>query len=42
MNQVAAMPSNAGTIWADVNQWASKVARDLRVALDKAKKKADK
>ena len=42
MNQVGAMPSNSNMIWADVNQWASKVARDLRVALDKAKKKADK
>jgi hypothetical protein len=42
MNQVAAMPSTSATIWADVNQWASKVAYDLRVALDRAKKKADK
>ena len=42
MYQVGAMPSNSATIWAEVDMWASDVARDLRVALDKAKKKAGK
>jgi hypothetical protein len=42
MYQVSSTPATDNTIWADVGMWASDVARDLRVALDKARKKADK
>ena len=42
MNQVGAMPTTSNIIWNNVDMWASKVARDLRVALDKASKKAGK
>lgn len=40
--ELSTMPANSATVWADVEMWASQVARDLRVALDKARKKADK
>ncbi len=39
---VSSVPANSATVWADVQVWATNVARDLRVALDKAQNKARK
>lgn len=38
--EVNHQPANAATVWADVKRWAADVGRDLRVALDKARKQA--
>jgi len=35
-------PANSATVWSDVERWAREQAQDLRQALEKAKKKADK
>jgi hypothetical protein len=40
--EVSRLPANSATIWADVKRWSADVGRDLRVALDKAKKTAQK
>jgi hypothetical protein len=40
--QINSAPANSATVWADVEMWATSVARDLRVALEKAHKKASK
>ena len=40
MNQVNAAPVNEASVWNDVKQWAGDEARELRQALEKAKKKA--
>jgi hypothetical protein len=40
--EVSRLPANSATIWADVKRWSADVGRDLRVALDKAKKAAQK
>jgi hypothetical protein len=40
MRGVNPAPANAATVWADVERWAREQARDLRKALEKAKKKA--
>ena len=42
MRGVNPAPATSATVWNDVRVWAASVARDLRVALDKAKKKAEK
>jgi hypothetical protein len=39
---VGGAPMNSATIWNDVKNWSTTTARDLRVALDKAMKKAKK
>jgi hypothetical protein len=39
---VGGAPMNEATIWNDVKNWATVVARELRTALDKAQKKAGK
>jgi len=42
MYDVSSAPANSATIMNDVKIWATTVARDLRVALEKAHKKASK
>jgi hypothetical protein len=39
---VGGAPMNSATIWNDIKNWSTTTARDLRVALDKAMKKANK
>ena len=36
------IPVNANTVWSEVELWTRSVARDLRQAIDKAKKEAEK
>lgn len=40
--EVSRLPANSATIWADVKSWSADVGRGFRVALDKAKKAAQK
>jgi len=42
MYDVSKAPTNAATVWNDVERWAREEARTLRNALEKAKKKAEK
>jgi hypothetical protein len=42
MHDINTVPANAASVWNDVEIWARSVARDLRVALEKAHKKASK
>jgi hypothetical protein len=42
MHDISTVPANAASVWNDVEIWARSVARDLRVALEKAHKKASK
>lgn len=42
MNQVNASPTNAATVWADVERWARDQAQTLRKELDKLAKKPKK
>ena len=42
MYDVSSAPANSATIINDIERWAQSVARDLRVALEKAHKKATK
>jgi hypothetical protein len=42
MRGVNAAPANSATVWMDVERWARDRAQDLRKALEKAKKKAEK
>jgi hypothetical protein len=35
-------PANSATVWSDVERWAREQAQDLRQALEKAKKQAEK
>jgi len=35
-------PMTSATVYADIQRWSSEVARELRIALDKARKKAGK
>jgi hypothetical protein len=42
MYDVSSAPANSATIMNDIERWAQSVARDLRVALEKARKKATK
>jgi hypothetical protein len=42
MRGVNTAPANSATVWADVQRWAREQAQDLRKALEKAKKKAEK
>jgi hypothetical protein len=42
MHDLNTVPANAASVWNDVEIWARSVARDLRVALEKAYKKASK
>jgi len=42
MYDINAAPANSATVWADIEMWATSVARDLRKALEKAHKKASK
>ncbi len=39
---VNTIPANSATVWAEVDKWATEMARDLRKALEKAHKKASK
>jgi hypothetical protein len=40
--EVSVVPTNAATVWNEVERWARDVARDLRKALEKGHKKAEK
>ena len=42
MRGVNTAPANSATVWAEVERWAREQAQDLRQALEKAKKKAEK
>ena len=42
MRGVNTAPANSATVWADIERWAREQAQDLRQALEKAKKKAEK
>jgi hypothetical protein len=42
MHDINTVPANAASVWNDVEIWARSVARDLRVALEKAHKKGSK
>jgi hypothetical protein len=42
MYDVSSAPANSATIMNDIKIWATTVARGLRVALEKAHKKASK
>ena len=42
MFEVSTLPTNASTVWMDVERWALDQARELRKALDKAAKKAER
>jgi len=42
MQGVSMAPANSATVWRDVELWAHDRAQDLRDALEKAKKKAEK
>ena len=42
MYDVSKAPTNAATVWNEVERWAREEARTLRNALEKAKKKAEK
>lgn len=42
MRGVSTAPANSATVWNDVERWARERAQDLRKALEKAKKRAEK
>jgi hypothetical protein len=42
MFEVSTLPTNASTVWTDVERWALDQARELRRALDRAAKKAQR